>query len=236
MAQSEGRKKTNTKKASAGKKNSRKKSNSKNNKQITIFEFIARKEFTSTLIFISGLILLIIALFSGGEGSFWNNLHSLYFGVFGICGYYIPLAVLFFGVVSMLNKHIDGALMKAGEVFLAFVLVCGILHVNFFADVSIDFVQSLKNVIASSHENGVKALLNGGAVGAVFGGAIFQMCKSKVLSTLILVLVFLADIMLLFGISLVKIFMKMEKPAKRVGEITEDVIEKGKADREKKAG
>lgn len=235
LAQSNGRKKTNTKKSSSGKKNNTKKSSSKkNNKRFSFFESVSRKEFTSTLIFISGIVLLIIALFSGGEGSFWNNLHSLYFGIFGICGYYIPLAVLFFGVVSILNKHIDGALVKAGEIFVAFLMICGILHVNFFADANVEFVQSLKNVMTSSHENSVSALLNGGAVGGIFGGAIFQMCKSKVLSNLILVLVLIADFMLLFGISLVKLFMRIEKPAKRVGEITEEAIEKGKADREKR--
>ncbi len=235
MAQSQGHKKTSTKKNTKGKSSNKKRTSSKKkNRQMTIWEFITKKEFTSTLIFVGGLLLLIIALFSGGDGSFWNNLHSLYFGIFGICGYYIPLAVLFFGVISLLNKQIKGSVVKSGEIFLAFVLICGFLHVNNFADAGSDFIISLKNVISSSHEDTFSSLSNGGAIGAVFGGAVFHMCKSKIVANVILGIGFIADIMLLFGISLMKVFMKMEEPAKRVGEITEDVIEKGRNDLEKR--
>ena len=226
MAQSNGRKKTNTKKKASGKKSTSKK-NSKN-KQITFSEIIFKKEFTATLTFVCGIVLLIIALFSGGAGSLWNNLHSLDFALFGICGYYIPLAVLFFGVLSLLNKQLEGAYSKAAEIFFAFIMICALLHVNNFADVSIEFTQSLKNVFAASKESSFTSLGNGGAVGAVFGGAIFNMCKSKLVANIILALVLVADMMLLFGISLMKVVMQMEKPAKRVGEITEDAIERTK--------
>ncbi len=226
MAQSNGRKKTNTKKKTSGKKSTSKK-NTKN-KQITFSEIIFKKEVTATLTFVCGIVLLIIALFSGGAGSLWNNLHSLYFALFGICGYYIPLAVLFFGVLSLLNKQLEGAYSKAAEIFFAFIMICALLHVNNFADVNIEFTQALKNVFAASKESSFTSLGNGGALGAVFGGAIFNMCKSKLVANIILALVLVADLMLLFGISLMKVVMQMEKPAKRVGEITEEAIERSK--------
>ncbi|MBR3768551.1 MAG: DNA translocase FtsK [Clostridia bacterium] len=56
------------------------------------------------------------------------------------------------------------------------------------------------------------------------------MCKSVALSNVILAIAFISDIMLLFGISLVKVLMGMEKPAKKVSEITEDAIERSKND------
>lgn len=235
-------KKTNTqKKTTSGKKSTSpnkktasggKKSQSKN-KQLTLNEVIFKKELSSTITFVAGLLLLIIALFSGADGSAWNSIHSLYFSLFGICSYYIPLAVLFFGIVCVLNKQNRNHFIKAGEIFFLFVLICSFFHVNNFADPVVGFSASVKTVFSQSYENAVSSLTNGGVIGAVFGGAIFQLGKSYILSNVILILFTLADAMLLFGISLYKVFVKMEKPAKKVGEITEDVKEKAKVELER---
>ncbi len=219
MAQATG-KKTTTKK-----KNTKKSSKGRNRKkQPTIADIVFQKELGSTLTFIAGILLLIVALFSGGDGSLWNTIHNLYFSLFGICGYYIPLAVLFFGIVNMLNKQNRSQLAKSTEIMFVFVLICSFLHVNNSADSAVDFIDSLKNVFVQSETQPLSSISNGGIVGAVLGGSIFQLCKSVVLSNVILVILLVADIMLLFGISLVKLMMQIEKPAKKV----ETVLEKSK--------
>lgn len=234
-------KKTTTQKKASGKKSSAsnkkttsagKKSQSKN-KQLTLNEIIFKKELSSTITFVAGLLLLIVALFSGADGSAWNSIHSMYFSLFGICSYYIPLAVLFFGVVCVLNKQTRNHFVKASEIFLAFVLICSFFHVNNFADPSVGFVAAIKSVFAQSYENALSSLTNGGVIGAVFGGAVFQLSKSRLLSNVILILFTLADAMFLFGITLYKVFVRMEEPAKKVGEITEDVKEKAKVELER---
>lgn len=196
----------------------------KKSKQPTIADIVFRKEVGSTLTFIAGIVLLILALFSGGDGSLWNTIHRIYFCLFGLCGYYIPFAVLFFGIVNVLNKQNGAQLAKSTEIMFLIVIICSFLHVNNAADESVLFFDSIKNVFVQSETLPLSSLENGGLIGAVLGGSVFQLCKSAVLSNVILAVLLIADIMLLFGISLLKLFMKMEKPAKKV----EDAFEKSK--------
>lgn len=239
MAQPSNKKSSNaTKKTSASSnkkapaKSQAKKKSSKS-KQLTMSEIIFKKEFSSTVTFIAGLILLIVALFSGAAGSAWNRIHSIYFALFGICAYYIPLAVLFFGVVCVLNKQTRKHFIKGAELFFMFIILCSFFHVNNFADASVGFTDAVKTVFSQSFEDPLSALTNGGVAGAVFGGAIFQLSKSVLVSDIILILLFIGDIMLLFAISLRRIFVKMEKPAHKVGEFTEDVLEKSRQELER---
>ena len=118
--------KTSTKK----KTSSKKKTSKKKSKQLSFSDIILRKEVTSTVTFLAGLFLLIVALFPGGAESFWNAIHSFYFAIFGICGYYIPLAVLFFGVMCILNKQKNAHFAKAGELLFLFALISSFLFVN----------------------------------------------------------------------------------------------------------
>ncbi len=212
------------------KKNTKKSTAKKKSGQLSMKDFILKQEVISTLIFVSGIILLIVSLFSGGDGSLWNNIHRLYFAVFGLCGYYIPLAVLFFGIVNVIRKQNKSQISKSAEIMLLIVLICSVLHVNNSASPDNTFADGIKNVFIESESQTVSSLVNGGVIGAIIGGSIFQMCKSVTLSNVIIVFLGLADIMLLFGISLFKLFMKMEAPAKKV----ENAIEKSKDEISKK--
>lgn len=207
--------KKSTKKTTNKKSNTRKKSGSKKTSQLSMTDIIFKKEFGSTITFIAGLFLLIVALFSGGDGSLWNSLHSLYFAVFGICGYYIPLAVLFFGVVCVLNKQNKNQFSKAGEILLLFALISSFLFVNTSSAPEVSYISAIKNIFSASYEAPVSSLTNGGVIGAVIGGAFFQMGKSVALANVLLVILFICDIMLLFGITLVKLIMQFEKPVRK---------------------
>lgn len=230
MAQASGKKKNSSVKKSSSKNKS---TSRKKNKQISMYEIIFKREFSATVTFVAGLLLLIISLFPGADGSVWNSIYSMYFAVFGICGYYIPLAVLFFGVVCVLNKHQKIHFIKAAEIFVLFILVCSLFHVNAFADVSVGYFASVAKVFSLNFENSVDSLTNGGVLGALVGGVIFQLSKSVVISNVILVIAVLADFMFLFGVSLFKLFSNFEKPAKKVGEFTGEVLEKSKEEYEK---
>lgn len=78
MAQS-AKQRTSTKKKTGGRKKGKKKGS-----QLTLSDIVLKQEFRSSVIFVSGLILLIIALFAGGDGSFWNKIHSFYFSLTGV--------------------------------------------------------------------------------------------------------------------------------------------------------
>ncbi len=200
----------------------------KKKKPTTFSEVIKTKEFKATISFVIGLFLLIVALFSGGEGSLWNKTHMFYFTLFGICGYYIPLVILFFSVAVLLKKTQTKYYSKAAELLLLFILISSVLFVSNIAQPELSYGEHLKAVYSDFSEDSVFSLKNGGMLGALIGGIVFQICKSVVLSDIILVILIIADVMFLFGITLVKLLVKMEKPAKKVGKMTGDAIEKSK--------
>lgn len=218
------------KKSSTKKTTSKKKKNTKKNSQISFTDILRRREVSATLAFVAGILLLTVALFSGGTDSVWNSFHILYFTVFGICGYYIPLAVLFFSVVIMLNKQQNKYFNKGIELLILLVLISSVLFVSNSASEDFGFSESVGEVFNDFTLYGEVTFSNGGILGAVFGGIIFQICKSVTVSNIILGLFIIADIMFLFGISLLKVFLKIEKPVKKVGEATEKVIEKSRND------
>ena len=82
----------------------------------------------------------------------------------------------------------------------------------------------MKEIFTSAFEQPVVSLTNGGVVGAFLGGAIFQMCKSVALSNVLLAILLICDVMLLFGITLVKLVMQIEKPVRKA----EGAIERSK--------
>lgn len=225
-------KKTSTKKKTNSSKN--KKNSKKSNQQITLGEILIKQEVKSSLTFVGGLLLLIIALFSGDENSLWNTIHTFYFAVFGVCGFYIPFAVLFLGVVNVLNKQQKIHYIKLFELLVLLITVCGLIHINKSADAQFTFGENIENIYYSVMSHDQSALSTGGVVGAVFGGMLFHLGKSRIIANIICFMCFFADIMFLFGITLFKLLSKMEKPAKIVGEYTGEAIEKTKDSYEKK--
>ena len=201
---------------------------------MTLTDIIFRQEFKATVIFVFGLLLAVVALFAGGDGSFWNRIHLFYFAVTGLSGYYIPLAILFFGVIDVMNRQNSKYYAKAAELFALFVIICGLVHINLVADETIPFGQAVKNVYEDVISGRELAVRNGGVFGAVFGGALFHLAKSKTVANIISAFLLIADLMLLFGVSLFKLFSEMEKPAKKVTAYTGDAIEKSKTERERK--
>ena len=218
-------------KSSSAKKNT-KNSEKRKSTQTTLSDVIFRQEFKATVIFVFGLLLTIIMLFAGGDGSFWNKIHVFYFAITGVCGYYIPLAVLFFGVVNVMNRQNGKYYAKAAELFLLLLIICGIVHINRVAAPDVPYGQAIKNVY-DSVSSFSDALHNGGVFGAVFGGALYAISKSAVVANIISALMIIADLMLLFGITLFRLFTEVEKPAKKVSNATSEAIVKRKTEIEK---
>lgn len=222
--------------SSAGKKSSAKKSTSKSknskNNQKQLADIVSRNELISTAIFACGVLLLIVMLLAGTPGSLWNTVHTFYLAVFGITGYYIPLSILFLGVVKVMNVNKPVFNRKLAELFILLVLINGLLHINTFAKANPDlgFGDSIKTVYTQIISHSVSAYSNGGVLGAIFGGMLFQLGRSCAVADIISVILIIADLMFLFGITLFKVFSKLEDPAKKVGVYTGEAIETAKTD------
>ncbi len=198
-------------------------------------EFVRRREFKASMVFLLGLALLIITLFAGQDGSLWNTVHSFYLTVFGMAGLYLPAAILFLGVVNVLNRHKPVYLEKVLEILGLFVGVCGVLHINTVAAVSSGgYFENIRDVYVNNMNYSGNALTNGGVLGAVFGGALYQLGKSQALANIISAIFLFAIVMFLFGITLFKLFVNIEKPVKKAGELTGQAIETARTERETK--
>lgn len=234
--------KTSNKKADAAKKSSAKKTSSSKNKnsksapeQGTLAQFVSRREFKAGMVFVFGLLLLIIAIFAGTDGSVWNTIHNFYFAVFGLAGCYIPPAVLFLGIVCVLNRFKGVYGVKLTEIFLLFTLICGMLHINKFITPETDgYFSAIKEVYTGVMNYSLSSISTGGILGALFGGALFQLGKSRIIANIFSVIFIIADLMLMFGITLYKLFIKIEKPVKKAGEYTGQAIETAKTDIERR--
>lgn len=228
MAQTTKKRKTSsTRKTNSKKKSNRKK---KDSSTISLSDIVRKKEISSAAAFFAGLFLLIIALFRGGFGSFWNKIHCFYFALFGLCGYYIPVAILFLAIILILNKQKRIYYAKAGEIMLLFIFVCSFIHVGTVAAEELSLSESISLIYNEAFEDSFSTLKNGGIIGAILGGSIFTLCQSRPLSYVILSVFLIVDLMFLFGITLFKLFTNIEKPAKKVSEITENAIENKKSE------
>lgn len=237
MANTTSKKKTSTAKKSTAKKTSSSKKKTKKgaSAQGTIAEFVSRREFKAGVVFVLGLMLLIITVFAGSDGSVWNTVHNFYFAVFGLAGCYIPAAVLFLGIVSVLNRLKSVYGVRLAEIFLLFTFICGMLHINKFITAETGgYFDAIKEVYTGVMNYSLSPFSTGGTLGALFGGALFQLGRSKVIANIISAIFIIADLMLMFGITLYKLFIKLEKPVKKAGAYTGQAIETAKTDIERR--
>lgn len=219
------------KKTSAAKKNAHRKNRTRSAGD-TLYSIISKKELQSTLIFVLGLLLLIVALFRGGEGSFWRGMHNLYFALLGMVGFFLPLMILFFGVINVLNKQKPVYRTKALQLFLLIVIICALFHINTFARLHEEdgFFRSIGILMESAADGTVSPIGSGGLIGALTGGLLFHLCKKTLIANILAVLLLVTDLMFLFNITLFHLFSRMEAPVQKVGQYTGDAIENMKAD------
>lgn len=234
MASSSANRNSTKKKQPAKKNQGRKKTNSKKN--LPLYKRISAAEARSTSEFIIGLILLVFVLFSASPGTLWNKLHTFWFAVFGFSACVIPFSVLLCGIVDVLGKPCKKIRIRLLELHTALLLVNAVQHIfNAIPTINAEnYSEGIKSVYKSVMEYNLSGISGGGVIGAVTGGALYRLGNSSALAMVIIILLFIALFMVSFGISLYKVFVKMEKPAKKVGEYAENTLENAKTGIEKK--
>lgn len=203
---------------------------------MTLSDVIRRREVGSTAVFAAGLLLLIVALGAGRSGTVWNGIHLFYFAVFGITGFFVPPAILFRGITDVLGISKRGHSVKIIEIFCLLAVVCGFLHIKNVSAVSpeLGFAEAIRSVYDGIKTGTQAYRTSGGVLGAVIGGGVFAVCGSVAISNIICALLLIADIMLLFGITLFKIFSRMREPARKMSAKTGETIDAVRADIERK--
>ena len=120
-----------TKKASNS--NNKKKPNTANKKN-TSKKAAKNSLFSTQHKQIASFIGCFFALFMGAvvfieAGSLWGMLRNLFFGLFGLTAFVLPIFILFISVVAAIGKDSRKYKFKVTESFLVFVLLVAFLHV-----------------------------------------------------------------------------------------------------------
>ncbi len=174
------------------------------------------------------LIAVFFALFMGAvvyveaEGV-WGALRNLFFGVFGIATFIVPIFIAFVSIVAAIGKDSREYKKKVIEYFILFTLVIAFLHIVTI-DTSLTFAERIEesyNIFKSS--DGEK--FGYGVFGALVGTLpLLFTASNQVAASIFTLLIFLALLMFFSGTTILKIFQKLKDPAKKVGEYAEEKI------------
>ncbi len=127
----------------------------------------------------AGLLLMVLAFVPGT--SVWSALHDVLFGVFGIGSVVLGAAVCYLAVLYTRGEDLLPHILK---------LVLGLLFASgtviVFSDVPTDIPAA--RMIATCYQNGVEAVLGGGALGAVLGGNLLLLCGRPAANLIMVVL------------------------------------------------
>ena len=127
----------------------------------------------------AGLLLVVLAFVPGV--SVWNALHNVLFGLFGVGSVVLGAAVCYLAVIYTRGEDLLPRILK---------LVLGLLFASGTVIVFSDVPASVPaaTMVVNCYQNGVDAVLGGGALGAVLGGNLLLLCGRPAANCIMVVL------------------------------------------------
>jgi len=171
------------------------------------------------------------ALFMGAvvfidAGSLWGMLRNLFFGLFGLTAFILPIFILFVSIVSAIGKDSRKYKIKVTESFIIFVLLIAFLHiVNSQPELTYgEQISEAYNVFKEFDGTGMH--YGYGVFGAIVGGLpLLMTAGNKLAAGIVVVLVLLALLMLFTGTTVLKLISSLKKPAEVAAEYAGEKME-----------
>ena len=181
----------------------------------------AQKQLAAVVLFCVALLFLCLCFIPGG--GLWGGLRSGLFGLFGFCSFVIPLLLIYVAVMATLDKAGTKVGAKVTEAVLLIVLIASAIHIFSFSG-TVDFGADIVDAFNAFRLEG--SFTGSGAVGAFFGGLILLATGSgkPAAIAIVLILIFLC-VMLMTGMTLIKLFRGVAKPVQKAGEYREEKLE-----------
>ncbi len=175
--------------------------------------------------------LLACLAFIKGESA-WLVLHNAFFGLFGMCAFIWPVALLYLAIVYTRNKSIGSvaANIAGGAAFVT--LFSAAVHIIRYLKVTVSGEKYLSCVSIGEQIESVwkstEPLKTGGVFGAVIGGGLSRILgQTGALAVVIILLVVV--LMFVTGMTLGGLANFFAKPVKKVGEMTNEKFEQSAA-------
>ena len=219
MAQTKKSNNTNKKKTNATSKNTTSKNAAKNSlfnaqhKQIASFIGCFFALFMGAVVFIDA-------------GSLWGMLRNLFFGLFGLTAFILPIFILFVSIVSAIGKDTRKYKFKVTESFIIFVLLVAFLHiVN--CQPELTYGEQISEAYKVFKEfDGTGIHYGYGVFGALVGGLpLLMTAGNKLAAGIVVILVLLALLMLFTGTTVLKLISSLKKPAEVAAEYAGEKME-----------
>ena len=177
---------------------------------------------------IASFVSCFFALFMGAvvyieAGSLWGMLRNLFFGLFGLTAFVLPIFILFVSIVSAIGKDSRKYKFKVAESFIIFVLLVAFLHiVNSQPDLTYgEQISAAYKVFKEFDGTGMH--YGYGVFGALIGGLpLLMTAGNKLAAGVVVVLVLLALLMLFTGTTVLKLISSLKKPAEVAAEYAEE--------------
>lgn len=180
---------------------------------------------------IAALVSCFFALFMGAvvfidAGGLWGMLRNLFFGLFGLIAFILPIFILVVSIIAAVGKDSRKYKFKVTESFVIFVLLVAFLHiVN--SQPELTYTQQISESYKVFKEyDGTGMHYGYGAFGAIFGGLpLLMTAGNKLAAGFVVVLILLALLMLFTGTTVLKLISSLKKPAEVAAEYAEEKIE-----------
>lgn len=204
------------KKAQPRNKSGSGKSTAQNNRMTIEERLVARKQIGAIILFAVALFLLCLAIIPGA--SVWEAVRGFYFGIFGFCTYIWPVVLVYVAVMTSLDRPTDKLGTKVIEAAIFILLLCSVIHV-FTVDASGGYFEDIKNAYITGIDH-----RNGGVFGAIVGGGLFYLFGKAASAATLFILMFV-DLMLMTGLTLIRLFRTMWKPVQKIERYSEEKIQ-----------
>ena len=211
--------------------NTNKKKTNTTNKKATSKKAAKNSLFNAQHKQIGSFIGCFFALFMGAvvfidAGSLWGMLRNLFFGLFGLTAFVLPIFILFISVVSAIGKDTRKYKFKVTESFIIFVLLVAFLHiVN--CQPELTYGEQISEAYKVFKEfDGTGMHYGYGVFGALVGGLpLLMTAGNKLAAGIVVILVLLALLMLFTGTTVLKLISSLKKPAEVAAEYAGEKME-----------
>lgn len=179
----------------------------------------SQKQMIAVVIFAASIFNFALCFVKGGNA--WQFLREILIGLFGVCAVALPLTLLYVAITTAMDKSSSSIGFNVAQAFIFTSLICSAVFIFSNDTVPADYLESIGNSYKMALDS-----RNGGAIGAIIGGAIMKLFPEKVTSGITIVLLLFIDIMIITGTTLGRLYKGVKKPVKKATEVTTDYFEK----------
>lgn len=154
----------------------------------------------STVLFAAGILAAAFTLIEGE--SFWNTIHNIFLGLFGVTAFLLPVVMIYASIMIAMDKtelYVSTRLIQCGAAIL---LLTGFVQIFFAGELQGESL--FKEILPALYSEG-KRLRGGGVVSIIIAGPLLALFK-RVGASIIIVLLCFVYIMIAANKTVIDLF------------------------------